>query len=80
MAMELEFWSPDGSGERLDFAVKVAAWQIFPTAMRYRRPDHAYIILRHTSRQRGEWIIWVRDGYVSETCPVVGPIETAPNK
>jgi len=75
MAMELEFWTPDGpNGEVLDFAIQVAAWSILPTVTRYQRPDHCMIVLKHTSRQRGEWIIWVRKGYDSETHPVVGPL------
>ena len=77
MAMELEFWLPDGKkGEILDFAVRTAAWQILPQVERFRRPEHAYIILRHTSRQKGEWIIWVKPGYSSETAPIVGPLTT----
>ena len=74
MAMELEFWKPDSpNGECLDFAVRTHAWQILGFVERYRRPkDCAYIILRHTSRQQGEWVIWVRPGYVSETGMTVG--------
>jgi len=74
MAMELEFWVPDGNGESLDFARRVTAWEILPTVEAYRTRRHAYVILRHTSRQRGAWIIWVRPGYQSGTEPVVGPI------
>lgn len=77
MAIELEFWLPDGAnGEVLDFALRTAAWQILPLVERFRRPDHAYIILRHTSRQKGEWIIWVKNGYTSGTHPTVGPLLT----
>lgn len=76
MAMELEFWKPDGpGGEQLDFAVRTQAWQILGMVERFRRPDHAVIILRHTSRQRGEWVVWIRKGYTSGTSPVVGPLE-----
>ena len=75
MAMELRFWVADGpNGELLDFATRVQAWQIVPTIERFRRSDHVYIILQHTSRRRGAWIIWVKPGYVSGTCPVVGKI------
>ena len=76
MAMELEFWLADGpNGEVLDFARKVEAWQILPAVERFRTKEHVLIILRHTSRQRGEWVIWVKPGYTSGTCPVVGPLE-----
>ena len=77
MSMELEFWVPDGPhGEALDFARPVAAWQIPGVIERYRdKQRHAYVILRHTSRQRGAWIVWVRDNYQSGTCPQVGSIE-----
>lgn len=77
MAMELEFWEADGpNGEQLDFAVRVAAWQVLPTVERYRRTDHVMIILRHASRQRGEWCIWVRAGYESATHPIIGKLTT----
>ena len=76
MAMELEFWLPDGpNGERLEFAKRVSAWEILPCVERYRRADHAYIVLRHTSRQRGEWCVWVNPRYTSGTAPCVGPLE-----
>ncbi len=75
MSMELEFWKPDGpNGECLDFAVRAAAWQILGMVERYRRPDHCMVSLHHTSRQRGEWVIWVRPGYTSGTNPAVGPL------
>jgi hypothetical protein len=75
MAMELEFWENDGpNGEQLDFARRVAAWEILGAVERYRTPAHVMIGLRHTSRQRGEWIIWVRPGYVSGTAPAVGAV------
>lgn len=76
MAMELEFWVEDGKGESLEFATRVQSWQIVPFFERYKRPDTVYIILRHTSRQRGEWIIWVKPGYTSDTQPLVGPLVT----
>lgn len=77
MSMELEFWLPDGpNGEVLDFAVRCQAWNLLGLVERYRRNDHAYIILRHTSRQRGEWCIWVRPGYTSATLPAVGPLNS----
>ena len=75
MAMELEFWVPDGpNGEALDFAVRVSAGTLVPQIDRFWRKDHTYAILRHTSRQKGEWIIRVRPGYRSKTNPVVGPL------
>lgn len=77
MAMELEFWSADGpQGEAMDFAVRTAAWEILGKVERYRRPDHVMIILHHTGRQRGEWIIWARPGYTSGTEPKVGAIKS----
>jgi len=77
MAMELEFWVADGpNGEALDFAVPVAAWQILPTTERYRRPDHVMMVLKHTSRQRGEHVVWVRPSYASGTYPAVGLLTT----
>lgn len=77
MAMELEFWKADGpNGEALDFAVRTAAWDLLGKVERYRAPDHVMIMLRHTSRQRGEWVIWVRGGYTSGTAPAVGKVET----
>ena len=77
MAMELEFWIADGpNGEQLDFAVRLSAWQILPTVERHRRTDHVMLILRHTSRQRGEWCIWVRQGYNSGTYPTAGKLVT----
>ena len=77
MALELEFWLPDGpNGEVLDCAVRVNAWEILRTVERYRRRhQHAYIILRHTSRQKGEWVIWMRQGYTSGTGMSVGRME-----
>ena len=79
MAMELEFYTPDGpNGEALDFAVRCSAGTLLPLVERHRRPDHCYIVLRHTSRQRGEWIIWIREGYTSGTHPTVGRIMDAP--
>lgn len=77
MAMELEFWLSDGpNGEQLDFARRVQAWEILPTVERYRTPNHVVISLRHTSRQKGEWIIWVKKDYRSGTQSIVGPIQT----
>lgn len=75
MAMELEFWVKDGpNGEARDFAVRTSAWEILGHVEKYRRRDHVYITLHHTSRQRGEWCIWVRPGYASTTEPAVGPM------
>lgn len=79
MAMELEFWQADGpNGEVLDFAVRVAAWQILPFFHRFKRPDHVYAILRHTGRRQGDWCVWVRDGYTSGTHPAIGKLESVP--
>lgn len=76
MAMELEFWLPDGpNGESLDFAVRTASWNLLQNVERYRRADHAYIMLRHTTRQRGEWIIWVNPNYKGGTFPAVGAMK-----
>lgn len=75
MAMELEFWQADGpNGEALDFARRVAAWEILGVAERYRAPHHVMLILRHTNRQPGEWIVWVAPWYKGGTQPVVGKI------
>jgi hypothetical protein len=75
MAMELEFYRADGSnGEVMLSAHKVTAASRLGVIKRYRSPDCVYIILRHTSRHRGAWIIWVRQGYDSGTHPTVGPI------
>lgn len=75
MALELEFWNADGpNGEALDFAMRVSAWQILGAVERYRRPDHVMISLHHTSRHKGEWVIWVRPGYDSGTHPTPGPL------
>lgn len=78
MAMELEFWLPDGpNGEVLDFAVRTSAGTMIPQFLRYlRKDDHAYVMVTHVSRQRGSWIVWVRPGYDSGTHPAVGRIET----
>ena len=74
MAMELEFWRADGpNGEVLDFARRVKAWQILPVVERFQTPEHVLIVLRRTSRHRGEWAIWVKPGYTGGTCPTTGP-------
>lgn len=79
MAMELEFYLSDGpNGEVLDFAIRCSAGTLLPLVELHRRPEHCYIVLRHTSRQRGEWIIWVREGYTSGTHPTVGRSMDAP--
>lgn len=77
MAMELEFWVPDGpNGECLDFAMRVSAGTLVPAMDRYWHTRHAYAILKHTSRQRPEsWIIRVKKGYSSGTNPAVGKME-----
>ncbi len=77
MAMELEFWVPDGpNGECLDFARPVSAGSLIPTIDRYWHAGHAYAVLRHTSRQRPEsWIVRVQKGYISGTFPKVGKQE-----
>lgn len=75
MAMELEFWVPDGAGEVMERSIRVAAWEILRVVETMKTHKTAYIILRRTSRQRGSWIIWVRKGYWSSTDPVVGPLE-----
>jgi len=80
MAMELEFYVPDSpNGEVLDFAVRCSADTLLPLVERHRRPEHCYIVLRHMSRHRGEWIIWVRAGYASGTHPTVGRLMDAHN-
>lgn len=79
MALELEFWAADGpNGEMCEFAIRVKAWEILPKVERYRRPDTVCISLKHTTRQRGEWMIWVRPGYNSGTHPAVGPLRVYP--
>lgn len=77
MAMELEFWLPDGpDGEQLDFAVRVSAGTMIPTMDRYWREDHVVATLRHTSRQKGEWCVRVKKGYTSGTKMTVGKLNT----
>lgn len=73
MAMELDFWMPDGlQGEFCEKTVRVQAWEILGAVESWRNERHCMITLRHTSRQRGSWVIWVRPGYAQGTQPQVG--------
>ena len=81
MTMELEFWVADGrNGEVREQVHRVAAWEILPIVERYRLREHVYIILRHSGRKRGSWIIWKRAGYTSGTYPIVGKLQESPEK
>lgn len=76
MAMKLEFWEADGpNGEAQQAEVRVSAATMIQTFEQYKNSRTVMVTLAHTSRQRGEWVVWVKRGYTSGTRPMVGKVE-----